>query len=668
MLNNLQLLDLSKNILTILPDWLAQLTKLESLDLSENNLMALPDGIAQLQNLQCLDIHGNKLNTLPDWLAQPDNLPQLRDLYIANNPLSTPPNELLGNTLTKITRADIATIRTYFRQLQEATAVYFYEAKLLIIGEGGAGKTSLARKLLAPEQPLLPQESSTEGVDVLTWQFPLPPHLPKQAEYNHYTANIWDFGGQEIYFATHQFFLTRRSVYLLVADTRRQHTDFYTWLRMQETFGDDSPVLLVKNRNRQHGNSFTIENLPQLRERFPNLREVVEVDLNDAPQDQGWQELLQQVERYLLKLPHIGQPRPATWVAVRTALRDDERDIMPWPAFVTLCQAQGMKRAEDIQQLGEYLHNLGDILYFHDDPVLRDYVIRNPSWGLAAVYKVLDNRAVEQALGQFTLAQLRDLWRDPIYDGYHIHLLRLMENFQLCYPLEGVRDTYIAPQLLTEELPSYDWESSENLQLRYVYPLFMPRGILSRLIVKLHRRIEVQRLVWRSGVILNDGYARAEVLELRGDQQIRIRVSGRNKRDLLMEIVRALDDLHLSFPKLRVERRLPCNCAACLGSSEPYFFALEKLLERLANRKETIECQNPPYHEVPIAGLLSEIGPWAGRGLDRWGGNVHIANLYWGDVVGGDKIDGDKIGVGDISEATNVAIGKEIASSLSNSG
>ena len=32
---------------------------------------------------------------------------------------------------------------------------------------------------------------------------------------------MWDFGGQEIYHATHQFFLTRRSLYVLVDDTRK---------------------------------------------------------------------------------------------------------------------------------------------------------------------------------------------------------------------------------------------------------------------------------------------------------------------------------------------------------------------------------------------------------------------------------------------------------------
>lgn len=659
-LNNLQFLDLRKNKLTALPEWMAQLTNLRSLiasrnklevlpewiarltnlhllNLRSNNLIELPQGLAQLANLYSLDLRKNCLTTLPkwmatfsslqslylsenqiaalpEWMADSDNLPQLQNLWLGKNPITIPPPELLGTALLEdYKNADIATIRSYFQQLLEAKSIYFYEAKLLIIGEGGAGKTSLANKLINPEYQLSKEEKSTEGIDVLTWKFPLPPQVAD----DDYLINIWDFGGQEIYFATHQFFLTRRSVYLLVADTRRQHTDFYNWLRMQETFGGDSAVLLVKNRNRQLGNSFTIENLPQLRERFPNLKETIELDLNEVPDSPSWTDLLHHLKEYLLRLDHIGQPRPATWVAVRQAIDSESRDVITWNEFLTLCQAQGMKREEDIQLLGEYLHNLGDILYFHEDAVLCDYVILKPTWGLDAVYKVLDNPQIIEQLGQFNRKDLRQLWNDAKYQGYQTQLLRLMENFQLCYPLAEVKDTYIAPQLLTEDPPNYDWDSSENLQLRYVYPVFMPRGILSRAIVKLHQRIETQRLVWRSGAILSDGYARAEVLELRGDQQIRIRVSGRNKRDLLMEIVRALDELHLGFPKLRFERRIPCNCESCQQRSEPHFYALERLQERLANRKDTIECQLPPYNEVTIREMLDEFGDLRGRGRKR---------------------------------------------------
>jgi internalin A len=272
---------------------------------------------------------------------------------------------------------------------------------------------------------------------------------------------------------------------------------------------------------------------------------------------------------------------------------------------------------------------------------------------------VLDNGSIEKQLGQFSRNDLRALWSNPIYTGYHIHLLRLMENFQLCYPLPDVRDSYIAPQLLTQDAPQYTWDERENLQLRYAYPIFMPRGILSRAIVKLHQRIEAQRLVWRSGVILHDGYARAEVLELRGEQQIRIRVSGSNKRDLLMEIVRALDELHRGFPKLHFERLVPCQCDTCSQRSEPHFFALDILLERLANRKETIECRYPPYHDVPIQGLLSELSLWEPRA----GGRGEM-NFY----IDGDYHQGDRIEVGDIIDTAGVALGRKAAATVTHRG
>jgi internalin A len=42
--------------------------------------------------------------------------------------------------------------------------------------------------------------------------------LPNSQDQAH--LNVWDFGGQEIMHATHQFFLTRRSLYLLVLSGR----------------------------------------------------------------------------------------------------------------------------------------------------------------------------------------------------------------------------------------------------------------------------------------------------------------------------------------------------------------------------------------------------------------------------------------------------------------
>ena len=69
--------------------------------------------------------------------------------------------------------------------------------------------------------------------------------VPKTPD--NFILNIWDFGGQEIYHATHQFFLTRRSLYVVVLDTRKEDSDLHYWLEIIALLSDNSPTLIIKN-------------------------------------------------------------------------------------------------------------------------------------------------------------------------------------------------------------------------------------------------------------------------------------------------------------------------------------------------------------------------------------------------------------------------------------
>jgi hypothetical protein len=233
-----------------------------------------------------------------------------------------------------------------------------------------------------------------------------------------------------------------------------------------------------------------------------------------------------------------------------------------------------------------------------------------PSWGTDAVYRVLDDAEVVGGRGQFTSQHLRRIWSESRYAGMQDELLRLMMKFQLCYALEGGQ-AYIAPQLLSSEQPSYPWTSAGGLVIRYEY-VFLPKGILTRFIVAMHRLIAGGNLVWKTGTVLERDGCRAEIIEEYAKRRIRVRMSGPGSYGLLAIVDEQLERLHASFPRLQYERFLPCPCAECQAKAEPYGFALEKLVN-MARKGQSIQCHSSG-EMVDAARLVREVLPGAVRG------------------------------------------------------
>ena len=92
----------------------------------------------------------------------------------------------------------------------------------------------------------------------------------------------------------------------------------------------------------------------------------------------------------------------------------------------------------------------------------------------------------------------------------------------------------------------------------------MPKGIITQFIVAMHKDIEEQKYVWKSGVILNKNETRAEVIEDYNRRKIKIRVSGQQKRDLMTIVTHELDKIHSSYNnRLKYNQLIPCNCNIC---------------------------------------------------------------------------------------------------------
>ncbi len=583
---NLTGLYLSGNEIKEIPPALTNLINLTSLDLGFNQIKEIPPAITNLTNLTYLILDNNQIKEIPSALT---NLINLTSLDLSGNPIEYPSLEIVDK--------GIESIRQFFYQVEKEGKDFLYEAKLLIVGESGAGKTTLANKI-ENQNYQLQKEDTTKGIEVKTWNFPF------KNEVN-FRVNIWDFGGQEIYHSTHQFFLTKRSLYCLVVDNRKEDTDFYYWLNIVELLSNKSPILIIKNEKQDRKREI---NQRILRGQFDSLKEILATNLAD---NRGLSEILNNIQHYIRNLPHIGDTLPKTWKRVREALEKDDRNYITLEEYLSICQENGFTKREDKLQLSGYLHDLGVCLHFQDEPLLNKIVILKPEWGTKAVYKVLDNDLVRNNFGTFTKDDLVKIWHEEEYCNMLGELLKLMEKFNLCYQIPN-DNIYIAPQLLTENQPEYPPEypsnHNNNLIIKYTYT-FMPKGIISELIVAMHSLIYQQQFVWKSGVILYQNDTFAEVIEYYNQRKIEINVVGKHRKDLMTIVTYELDKIHNSYSGLKYQKSIPCNCFLCKdskSSQDKQFYNFEVLQRFKADRQKEIQCQKS-YQMVNVLNLIDDV-------------------------------------------------------------
>ncbi len=598
LLQSLQLLDLNNNCLKALPNTLAQLINLEYLDVRDNTLSDLPEQIDKLRSLQLLDLRNNQIRFLPEAVAW---LPNLQYFYANDNPIETPPPE--------ITHRGLAAIRHYFTELNKALEKdYLYEIKLLLVGEGRVGKTTLSKALTIPNYTM-EDEESTEGIDIKEWMIP-------KAELGlnkDFRVNIWDFGGQEIYHSTHQFFLTKRSIYILVTESRKEdkHEDFYYWLNIIQILGDKSPVILVLNKCDQPTKELPIK---EYQKTFENIAAFSKISCHPDYSDtiKALKAKLRNILTNRQLLPHLGTPLPKVWLDIRAeleTLKKEHKDYISYKEYITICRKHYIDE-EGAMYLSEFFHDLGILLHFQDDPDLKNMIFLNHDWVTTGVYKVLDNQRVKNKRGHFTDDDLAYIWSDAIYADQRRELLALMKNpkFELCFELK--HGHYLAPQLLPVDEPEHDWQPDEVLKYEYRYH-FMPKGILTRLIVKLHYFIS-KSVNWRYGVLIHYNQTQALVKENYFERKITIAITGQQHQETLELVRNALEDINSNFSSLQIKEMLACNCELCAESTPPHFYPTQLLFKYAEKGMSDIVCEKSLFN-VNIYRLLQD----AFKGIDQ---------------------------------------------------
>jgi len=581
-LTNLQKLYLFNNLFSEFPQTVLMLTNLQILVLYENSLSKIPIEISMLTNLQLLNLDDNHLTYLPKEITTLhldiylENYNIEKGITLSNNPLEIPPLEIV--------RQGKPAINEYFKSL-DGERLPLNEVKVLLIGDGGAGKTSLAKRLLGKKFNY--NETQTHGINIEDWNI-------KDGDTD-IKVRFWDFGGQEIMHATHQFFLSKRSLYILVLDGRKDAKTEY-WLKHIESFGGKSPILIIMNKIDEHP-AFDVNRL-FLQQKYKGIQGFFRLS---CATNEGIESFSQSFLTNISNMELLKTTWSRNWFNVKTKLEAmkigyKKVNYISYDEYREICYKQGVIEESSQNTLVDFLHDLGIILNFKDFKLEHTHVLE-PRWVTEAVYRIINSELLSKSNGVLQLQFLEKIlqqkkgktkqtffdkvMRREEYMGYEYprekyqYIINLMEKFELCYEMDS--ETLLIPDLLEIQEPTFEFDYVSSLKFRFRYD-FLPKSIMPRFIVKRHKDIK-GNLRWRTGVVLEDStFDSTAVMKAdEREQTIYIHVNGRQKRDYFSVIRKTFRDIHETFERLDVSELVPLPDHSNITVDYKELLGLEKM-------------------------------------------------------------------------------------------
>jgi len=574
---NLQKLYLDGNQLTELPPEIVQLTNLRSLSLAQNQLTKLPPEIVQLTNLKTLSLDGNQLTELPPEIVQ---LINLEELYLGGNDklFEKIPKHFLveiGNPIKILShyfQIDESLFKKYRNTPEKLIEIIkrkenkpeenkpLLEGRIIIIGQGNAGKTSLKQRLLPNLE--YQNKGKTEGIEINPWELKINNQTVK--------LNVWDFGGQEIYHTTHQFFFRERCLYLLVVDVRAGMEKIICkyWLRqIKELAKDNAPLILIANKaelhepesNQEHNDNgldkryyASVEDrLNEFKAIYKNIKNIhfvsAEVPLNI-------EEVKKEIaEAIKTDLPEVFYKYEPEYALTKDIISSQVEDFIAKNKLRELISQRNFdekfKQPEGQRDLVRVLDTLGTITHFEGDE-LEDLYILKPEWITKGVYKILSSYKLNETKGKPTINEVKDILNNTKYQGKEKYIIQLMKKFSLCFvKTETGEEKLIFPAWLPIEEPTFSPFVRNISQFEYQYKRDSSvEKFITIFIVDKSQTNDINTY-WRHGVVLRENNCRALVKADTEAEKITIIVEGETtaRKMFLENIKNYFSILHEKF-------------------------------------------------------------------------------------------------------------------------
>lgn len=666
---NLRLLGLASSGISSIPHWLRNCTKLKNLHLGttelignwgfhlspKNKISLLPSWLGELKNLSSLGLDRNQLTDLPPSLGQ---LQFLAELNLDKNPLNP--------ELAAAYEQGLDAVKAYLRAKAEDGEIILNEAKLILVGEGAVGKTSLLAALR--RDPFVEERETTHGIEVDIKSL----QVKDPKEGTEITLNGWDFGGQNIYRHTHQLFFTAPAIYLAVWEPRRgpEQCRVSEWIKMikhrayDESRPEERPRILVVATHGGPKERLGHIDEQALRDEFGDL--IAGFHHVDSRPDEkgvyyGLDDLIKAIGREAAAIPSVGRTVPLSWKKVLEAIRQrsEKTPYLHYKAFEELCKKQNVS-SELAATYAIILNELGHLINYRNDESLKDTVILKADYLSKAVSFVLEDKVTKEARGLVQHQRLGTLWNNPDRpeeERYPLPLhpvfLRLMTKFDLSYQVVMAQAEAPPTSLMAQLVPSQrsegweqDWSLKdgdlERTQVCRVLDAVTGRtveaeGLMYRLIVRLHRyslgrdNYDHSRH-WKTGMLLDDGYnGRAFIEEIGGDVYVTVRAAYPER--FLHQLCSEVQWLVEHFWKgLDARLYLPCPGVNCKGLLE-----IDEIMDYKASGASEVRCS--------VCRKFHRIDPLMATGQSKPALNTALAELRKGQQQ---ILEGQKRGFGEV--------------------
>ena len=466
--------------------------------------MLATDG--SLPELKVLDLEENKLGRWPENFLLPEGM---ETLYLNGNPIENIPETVRGSGER---HNSINDVRPYLLSIiDKEKREYLHQAKMILVGNGEVGKTSIRIRLLDTKAPLPKKKDRTPGLDIVPYELKqLTKELTGLETPIDFQLNIWDFGGQGKYREVQQLFFSPQSLYLFVTacddtpEEKESYVSFDYWMSLVHALSYDreqeqsSPVIHVVNKIDKERMDIdqTAHN------RFGNVEEFHAISCKDLTNFETLRKAIPRV------LPKVGQGvfrdkynEDWLWVMKELQRRQEEHHIAYQEYRDELCK----DRLDDEQARAwlRTLDRIGTIIYFGEYEELRDWIILNPNWVKKAVFEVIDS-GEQNPIPQWRFE--KQIWSHYSHQE-RVKLLELLQAYNLAYVQQDAygEHEFVIPALLEKEAPDFKAllpQDVSSLKLRFAFRPFLPAGTVNKLMVRLKDYI-YRGLMWKDNVVLH---------------------------------------------------------------------------------------------------------------------------------------------------------------------